>query len=78
METGKSNGKVNGGMDKDAISKKLEQIYKRLEFIDADSADSRAASILAVSLKSHPIIVYFRNTLLHIKLEVISTKCILL
>lgn len=35
--------------DKDAISQRLEQIYKRLEVIDADSAESRAASILAVS-----------------------------
>ncbi|KAG6468533.1 hypothetical protein ZIOFF_073221 [Zingiber officinale] len=40
-------GKSNGGMDKTEISNKLQQIYKRLEFIDADSAESRAASILA-------------------------------
>ena len=33
----------------DAISQRLEEIYKRLEFIDAYSAESRAASILAVS-----------------------------
>ncbi|XP_073106284.1 ABC transporter F family member 3 [Elaeis guineensis] len=46
-ETGKSNSKANGSMDKNAISKRLEEIYKRLEFIDADSAESRAASILA-------------------------------
>ncbi|KAJ8498968.1 hypothetical protein OPV22_009520 [Ensete ventricosum] len=46
-ETGKSNGKVNGGMNKDAIPKRLEEIYKRLEFIDADSSESRASSILA-------------------------------
>ncbi|XP_062074678.1 ABC transporter F family member 3 [Humulus lupulus] len=39
--------KSNGGMDKDAISQRLQQIYKRLEFIDADSAESRAAAILA-------------------------------
>lgn len=32
----------------DAISQRLEEIYKRLELIDADSAESRAASILAV------------------------------
>lgn len=31
------------------IAQKLERIYKRLEFIDAYSAESRAASILAVS-----------------------------
>lgn len=37
------------GDDKEAISKRLEQIYKRLEYIDAYSAESRAASILAVS-----------------------------
>ncbi|XP_008778513.1 ABC transporter F family member 3 [Phoenix dactylifera] len=46
-ETGKSNAKVNGSIDKDAMSKRLEQIYERLEFIDAYSAESRAASILA-------------------------------
>jgi ATP-binding cassette subfamily F protein 3 len=34
----------------DAISQRLEQIYKRLELIDADAAESRAASILAVGL----------------------------
>lgn len=34
----------------DAISQRLEEIYKRLELIDADSAESRAASILAVGL----------------------------
>ncbi|GAB4834613.1 ATP-binding cassette sub- F member 3 [Ancistrocladus abbreviatus] len=43
----KSNGDLHGGVDKDAISKRLEEIYKRLEFIDAYSAESRAASILA-------------------------------
>ncbi|KAG1359581.1 ABC transporter F family member 3 [Cocos nucifera] len=47
-ETGNSNAKVNGSIDKDAISKRVEEIYKRLEFIDAYSAESRAASILAV------------------------------
>lgn len=35
--------------DKVSIARRLEQIYKRLEYIDADSAESRAASILAVS-----------------------------
>ncbi|PPD86657.1 hypothetical protein GOBAR_DD16413 [Gossypium barbadense] len=48
-ENGKSGGDLNGMPDKDAISQRLEQIYKRLEVIDADSAESRAASILAVS-----------------------------
>ncbi|RWR72156.1 ABC transporter-like protein [Cinnamomum micranthum f. kanehirae] len=43
----KSNGKLNGGSDKDAASERLQQIYKRLEFIDAYSAEARAASILA-------------------------------
>ncbi|KAI7738131.1 hypothetical protein M8C21_014540 [Ambrosia artemisiifolia] len=33
--------------DNDGIAQKLEAIYKRLEFIDAYSAESRAASILA-------------------------------
>lgn len=47
---GKSNGEVNGDADKNAIAKRLEEIYKRLELIDAYSAESRAASILAVSL----------------------------
>lgn len=55
-ETGNSDGKANDGMDKTEISNKLQQVYKRLEFIDADSAESRAASILAVSFKSHPIV----------------------
>lgn len=45
-ENGK-NGDLNGGADKDDISQRLEQIYKRLEVIDADSAEARAASILA-------------------------------
>lgn len=48
-ENGKSKGDLNGVPDKDAISQRLEEIYKRLEAIDADSAESRAASILAVS-----------------------------
>ncbi|XP_021816509.1 ABC transporter F family member 3 isoform X1 [Prunus avium] len=37
----------DGAIDKDAIGRRLQEIYKRLEFIDADSAESRAASILA-------------------------------
>lgn len=36
-------------MEKDDISNRLQEIYKRLEYIDADSAEPRAASILAVS-----------------------------
>lgn len=46
-EVGKSNGEVNGDTDKNGIAKRLEEIYKRLELIDAYSAESRAASILA-------------------------------
>ena len=47
--TGKSQGELNGDIDKDVVGKRLEEIYKRLEFIDAYSAESRAGSILAVS-----------------------------
>ncbi|XP_010246033.1 PREDICTED: ABC transporter F family member 3-like isoform X1 [Nelumbo nucifera] len=51
--TGKSNKNINGGTNKDNVSQRLEEIYKRLEFIDAYSAESRAASILAgVDVKS--------------------------
>lgn len=46
-EVGKTSGPINGAIDKDAIGKRLEQIYKRLEYIDAYAAESRAASILA-------------------------------
>ncbi|KAK8652032.1 hypothetical protein V6N13_141602 [Hibiscus sabdariffa] len=46
-DNGKSGEDLNGIPDKDAISQRLEQIYKRLEVIDADSAEARAASILA-------------------------------
>ncbi|XP_039134822.1 LOW QUALITY PROTEIN: ABC transporter F family member 3-like [Dioscorea cayenensis subsp. rotundata] len=46
-EFGNSNGHLKGGLDKDTISKRLEEVYKRLEFIDAYSAEARAASILA-------------------------------
>ncbi|GMI76431.1 susceptible to coronatine-deficient Pst DC3000 5, general control non-repressible 20 [Hibiscus trionum] len=46
-ENEKSGKDLNGMPDKDAISQRLEQIYKRLEAIDADSAEARAASILA-------------------------------
>lgn len=38
--------KGNAG-EKDAISQRLEEIYKRLQLIDADSVESRAAAILA-------------------------------
>ncbi|KAK6144981.1 hypothetical protein DH2020_021801 [Rehmannia glutinosa] len=45
-EPGKSNEELNG-VDKTSVSHRLEAIYKRLEFIDAYSAEARAASILA-------------------------------
>ncbi|KAL9319521.1 hypothetical protein ACSQ67_011360 [Phaseolus vulgaris] len=40
-------GDSNGLLGRDSISQRLEEIYKRLEHIDADSAEARAASILA-------------------------------
>ncbi|KAI3469102.1 hypothetical protein Pfo_025765 [Paulownia fortunei] len=46
-DSGKSNGELNGGVDKNSVAQKIEEIYKRLEFIDAYSAEARAASILA-------------------------------
>ncbi|KAJ7952180.1 ABC transporter F family-like protein [Quillaja saponaria] len=45
--TGENKHELNGAVEKDAIAQRLDQIYKRLELIDADSAVSRAASILA-------------------------------
>ncbi|KAH9769893.1 ABC transporter F family member 3 [Citrus sinensis] len=39
--------KSNGSIDKDAIAQRLQEMYKRLELIDAGSAEARAASILA-------------------------------
>lgn len=59
------NGKINGSIDKDAISQRLEEVYKRLELIDADSAEARAASILAVS----------DSILLIIAVSMICTQC---
>ncbi|MED6183815.1 ATP-binding cassette sub- F member 3, partial [Stylosanthes scabra] len=41
------NGQSNGEVHKDGISQRLEEIYKRLELIDAYAAEARAASILA-------------------------------
>ena len=43
-------GKDPNGLIDDGMAQKLEVIYKRLEFIDAYTAESRAASILAVGL----------------------------
>ena len=34
-ENGNAKGDQNGAIDKDAISQRLEEIYKRLELIDA-------------------------------------------
>lgn len=47
--------KSSAAVDKDGIAQRLEEIYKRLEFIDAYSAEARAASILAVSLRRLPL-----------------------
>ncbi|KAL2327124.1 hypothetical protein Fmac_020551 [Flemingia macrophylla] len=40
-------GDLKEVVDKDGVSQRLQEIYKRLELIDADSAEARAASILA-------------------------------
>ncbi|EPS74591.1 hypothetical protein M569_00164, partial [Genlisea aurea] len=45
-DSGKSNREVDG-VDKSSVAQRLEEIYKRLELIDAYSAEARAASILA-------------------------------
>ncbi|KAG5074213.1 hypothetical protein AAZX31_20G059300 [Glycine max] len=47
LEDKNEKGDLNGVVGRDDISKRLEEIYKRLELIDADSAEARAASILA-------------------------------
>ena len=49
LELSEGTEKSGEEIDKDAIGLRLQEVYKRLEFIDADSAESRAASILAVS-----------------------------
>lgn len=41
--------------DTDAISKRLQEIYKRLDFIGADGSEARAASILAVRVLLLPL-----------------------
>ena len=46
-ELEEKSGQSNGEVRKDGISQRLEEIYKRLELIDAYSAEARAASILA-------------------------------
>ncbi|KAL5551552.1 hypothetical protein UlMin_001728 [Ulmus minor] len=47
LEFEEASDKSNGPIDKDAMSHRIEEIYKRLELIDAYSAESRAAAILA-------------------------------
>ncbi len=49
MENGKTKEGEVTGEAKQSRSDRLVQIYKRLEQIDAYSAESRAGSILAVS-----------------------------
>ncbi|KAJ4840932.1 ATP-binding cassette sub- F member 3 [Turnera subulata] len=44
---GDGKGNKNVASEKDAIGQRLDGIYKRLELIDADSAEARAATILA-------------------------------
>lgn len=55
----KGNGELNKVIDKDYIAQRLDEIYKRLELIDSDSAESRAASILAVCSRLFCIIACF-------------------
>ncbi|KAL8058856.1 hypothetical protein ABFX02_03G048500 [Erythranthe guttata] len=43
----KTTVELNGGVDKTSVAQRMEAIYKRLEFIDAYSAEARAGSILA-------------------------------
>ncbi|KAG8382542.1 hypothetical protein BUALT_Bualt05G0088200 [Buddleja alternifolia] len=50
MDQEEDSGKTNKELtevDKTAMAQRLEEIYRRLEFIDAYSAEARAASILA-------------------------------
>ncbi|KAL7117117.1 hypothetical protein ACP275_03G051500 [Erythranthe tilingii] len=46
-DPGKTTEELNGGVDKTSVAQRMEAIYKRLEFIDAYSAEARAGSILA-------------------------------
>ncbi|KAL7155104.1 hypothetical protein ABFS83_03G052100 [Erythranthe nasuta] len=46
-EPEKTTVELNGGVDKTSVAQRMEAIYKRLEFIDAYSAEARAGSILA-------------------------------
>ncbi|KAM0890059.1 hypothetical protein ACQ4PT_027295 [Festuca glaucescens] len=55
-ESNQSVDKIKDGLDKDAIGKRLEEIYKRLEYIDADAAEARATSILANHLDLHAVL----------------------
>ncbi|KAL2560842.1 hypothetical protein AAZV13_20G046900 [Glycine max] len=56
LEDKNEKGDLNGVVGRDDISKRLEEIYKRLELIDADSAEARAASILANHLDLHAVL----------------------
>ncbi|KAK7832508.1 abc transporter f family member 3 [Quercus suber] len=47
--TRKSNGELNGVMDKDVMAQRLEEIYKRLDAIDAYSAESLGCGGLSFS-----------------------------
>lgn len=58
-EFGQESAKSKNDLNKDAISQRLEEIYKRLEFIDADAAEARAASILAVCFISFCMILQY-------------------
>lgn len=64
----KANGKVEENGTKsgeakeeaqDPVSARLAQIYKRLELIDAYSAEARAAAILAVSFVQYWLLWIF-------------------
>ncbi|KAI3980086.1 hypothetical protein MKX01_042740, partial [Papaver californicum] len=54
--TEKSNTKPDGLLNKDVVAQKLEQVFKRIEFIDALSTGSRADSILLVSSQTSVIL----------------------
>lgn len=74
--------KSNGAVDKDAISQRLEEIYKRLELIDAYSAEARAASILAVSSifscsGSFEVFSWLKLGFLSMETQSLNLRCIL-
>lgn len=53
--------------DSDAISKRLQEIYKRLEFINADAAEARAASILAVRASLLSLVFHCTNMFMYVE-----------